>query len=156
MVFALIHHQAMEERHGLVQLTRLEIGVAHIELHLLCLVGGERSGVSLLVDGQRLFVLLALEQVIGIEVIGMSRPSTAWVVVHKLDDLGGTIGLAEIHGADCLVILRIDPTLCLGVVHQIPILGKSGQSRAIFLVLEQQHALIKEGFGIIVIYMLLR
>ena len=41
LIFSFIHHQAVEQWHGLIQLARLEIGITHVELHLLCLVLAE-------------------------------------------------------------------------------------------------------------------
>ena len=124
LVLAIVHHQAVEQRHSLIQLARLEIGITHVELHLLCLVGGQRGGIRLFVNGQRLLVFLFLEQVIGIQEVGVSRPSTARIVIHKLDDFGWTIGLSEIKRADRLVILRVDTTLRFGISGLGAVLGE--------------------------------
>ena len=124
LVLTIVHHQAVEQRHSLIQLARLKIGITHVELHLLCLIGGQRGGIRLFVNGQRLLVFLFLEQVIGIQEIGMFRPCTAWIVVHKPDDFGWTIGLSEIKRADRLVILRIDTTLRFGIGNSSAVLGE--------------------------------
>ena len=97
LVFPFIHHQTMEIRHGFVELVRLEIGITHVELHLLGLVGGKCHGISLFVNGQGFLVFLVLEQIVGVQEVGMFCPSATRIVVHKLDDLGGTVGLTEIE-----------------------------------------------------------
>ena len=155
-IFALVHHQAVEKRHGRVEFARLEIGIAHVELHLLRLVVAEGGSVGLFINGQSLLVLLFLEQMIGIQKVGVPRPSAARVVVHELYHLCGTIGMVKIERTDRLVILRIHATLLLWVVGQSPILRKRRQSRAIFLIPEQQNAFVEKGFGIVFFYMLLR
>ena len=154
-VFAFVHHQAVEVRHRLVQLARLKKGIAHVELHLLSLVDRKGHGIGLLVDSQRLPVFLFLEQMVGIQEIGMSRPGAARIVVHKLHDLGRTVGLTEIERADRLIILCIHATLRLGIGGLGTILGKNGERRTVFLILEKQHAFVEKGFRIVVFDMLL-
>ena len=137
LVFAFVHHQTVKERHSLVQLARLKISIAHVELHLLGLVVAERSGISFLVDSQRFLILFFLEQVVGIKEIGMSCPGATRIIVHKLDDFGGAVGLTEIERADRLVILRVDATLRLGIGDLCAILGESGKRSTVFLILEE-------------------
>ena len=156
LILAVIHHQAVEQRHGLVQVARLEIGIAHVELHLLSFVGCERHTIGLFVNGQSLFVFLALEQIVGIQEIGMTCPCATWIVVHKLHDFGRAVGMTEIERADRLVILRIDATLRLGIGSLSAVLGKCGKSSTIFLVLKEQNAIVEKGFRIVVFDMLLR
>ena len=156
LVFALIHHQAMKERHGLIQVASLEIGIAHIELQLLRLIGGEGESIRLLVNSQGVLVFLVLEQVVGIQEIGMTRPSATWVVVHELDDFGRTVGLTEIEGADGFIVLCVDTALRLGIGGLSTILGKSGKRGAIFLVFKQQDSFVEEGLRVIGFDMLLR
>ena len=64
--------------------------------------------------------------------------------------------MAEIERADCLIILSIDAALRLGVGGLKAVLGEGGEGRAVFLVLEQQHAFVEKGFRVVVIDMLLR
>ena len=66
----------------------------------------------------------------------MLCPSATRIVVHKLDDLGGTVGLTEIERADSLVVLRVDATLRLGIIGLGTVLREDGECSAIFLVLE--------------------
>ena len=155
-ILAIIHHQAMEKWQRFIQFTRLKIGIAHIELHLLGFIGRERHGISFFVNGQSFFVFFALEQMICIQESSMSRPSATWVIIYKLEDLGGAIGLTKIERTDCFVILRIDISLRLGINTLHAILGESGKCSAIFLVLKQHHTFVEEGFRIIVFDMLLR
>ena len=155
LVFAFVHHQAMEERHGLVKLARLEIGIAHVELHLLGFVSGEGEGIGLLIDSQCLLIFLFLEQMVGIKEVGMTRPSAAWVVVHKLDDFGWSIGMAEIEGADGFVVLCIGATLRFGIGGLGTVLCKGRQRGAILLILEQQHSFVEKGLRVVVFNMLL-
>ena len=86
----------------------------------------------------------------------MSRPSATWVVIHKLEDLGGSIGLTKIERTNCLIILRINISLRLGISTLSAILGEGRKCCTIFLVLKQYHTFIEEGFRIVVFDMLLR
>ena len=86
----------------------------------------------------------------------MSCPSAAWVVVHKLDDFGGTIGVTEIERADRLVILRIDATLRLGIGGLGAILGESGECRTVFLILEAHDTFVEQCFWVVGFDMFLR
>ena len=156
LILAVVHHQAVEQRHGLVQVARLEIGIAHVELHLLGLFCRERHAIRLFVNSQSLFVFLVLEQIVGIQEIGMTRPCASWIVVHKLHDFGRAVGMTEIERTDRLIILRIDATLRLGIGGLGAVLGKCGKSSTIFLVLKEQNAIVEKGFRIVVFDMLLR
>ena len=155
LVFSFVHHQSVEERHGLIQLIRLEIGIAHVELHLLRFIGGKREGVRLFIDGQSLLVLLFLEQMVGIQEIGVFRPSTARIIIHELDDLRWTVGLTQIERTDRLIILRVDTTLRFGISCLSAILVKNGERGTIFLVLEEQHTFIEKCFWVVVFNMFL-
>ena len=156
LVFPFIHHQTMEIRHGFVELVRLEIGITHVELHLLCFVGGKCHGIGLFINGQGLLVFLVLEQIVGVQEVGMFCPSATRIVVHKLDDLGETISLAEIKRADRLVVLRVDATLRLGIGGLGAVLREDGECRTIFLVLEEQHTFVEKCIRVVFFYMLLR
>ena len=136
LILAFVERGHLEQRQRLVEFVQLEIGIRHVELHLLGLRLGEGGRWGLLVDGQGVGILLPVEEHVGIKELSMARPGAAGMVVDKGLDLGFRIGLSGIQGTHRDVVLGIHRLLEFFVFDGVQVLGKGLQRSPVFLVPE--------------------